>query len=82
MNMSGGEQQRVATARALAMGPDLLPADEPTGNLDTKSADILFDLMREVKRDSGTSVLMVTPNLELAKRCDRIIELVDGRLVR
>ena len=82
MNMSGGEQQRVAFARALAMAPDLLLADEPTGNLDSKSADMVFGLMREVNRDSGTSVLMVTHSLELAQRCDRIINLIDGRLAR
>lgn len=82
MNMSGGEQQRVAIARALAMAPDRLLADEPTGNLDSKSADSAFDLLREVNRDSGTSILMVTHNLELAQRCDRIIDLVDGRLLR
>ncbi|AWM03248.1 ABC transporter ATP-binding protein [Bradyrhizobium amphicarpaeae] len=79
-NMSGGQQQRVAVARALAMNPDLVLADEPTGNLDTKSADAVFELMRQVNRDSGTSFLLVTHNMELARRCDRIIEVVDGRI--
>ena len=79
-NMSGGQQQRVAVARALAMNPDLVLADEPTGNLDTKSADGVFELMRQVNRDSGTSFLLVTHNLDLARRCDRIIEVVDGRI--
>lgn len=79
-NMSGGQQQRVAVARALAMSPDLVLADEPTGNLDTKSADAVFDLMRQVNRDSGTSFLLVTHNMDLAQRCDRIIEVVDGRI--
>ncbi len=79
-NMSGGQQQRVAVARALAMNPDLVLADEPTGNLDTKSADSVFDLMREVNRSSGTSFLLVTHNMDLARRCDRIIEVVDGRI--
>ncbi len=79
-NMSGGQQQRVAVARALAMNPDLVLADEPTGNLDTRSADAVFELMRQVNRDSGTSFLLVTHNLDLARRCDRIIEVVDGRI--
>ncbi|WP_298874322.1 ABC transporter ATP-binding protein [uncultured Bradyrhizobium sp.] len=79
-NMSGGQQQRVAVARALAMNPDLVLADEPTGNLDTKSADAVFELMRQVNRDSGTSFLLVTHNMDLARRCDRIIEVVDGRI--
>jgi lipoprotein-releasing system ATP-binding protein len=77
-NMSGGQQQRVSVARALAMNPDLVLADEPTGNLDTKSADAVFELMRRVNRDSGTSFLLVTHNMDLARRCDRIIEVVDG----
>ena len=79
-NMSGGQQQRVSVARALAMNPDLVLADEPTGNLDTKSADAVFELMRQVNRDSGTSFLLVTHNMDLARRCDRIIEVVDGRI--
>ncbi|MCC7272021.1 MAG: ABC transporter ATP-binding protein [Alphaproteobacteria bacterium] len=80
MNMSGGQQQRVAVARALAMNPDLVRADEPTGNLDTKSADGVFELMRQVNREGGTSFLVVTHNMDLARRCDRIIEVVDGRI--
>ena len=79
-NMSGGQQQRVAVARALAMNPDLVLADEPTGNLDTKSAQAVFELMREVNREVGTSFLLVTHNLDLARRCDRIVEVVDGRI--
>ena len=79
-NMSGGQQQRVAVARALAMNPDLVLADEPTGNLDTKSADGVFDLLRQVNRRTGTSLVMVTHNIDLARRCDRIVEVVDGRI--
>ena len=79
-NMSGGQQQRVAVARALAMDPTLLLADEPTGNLDTASAQGVFDLMRRVNREHGTTVLVVTHNHELAAQCDRIVEIVDGRI--
>ncbi|MBB5047396.1 lipoprotein-releasing system ATP-binding protein [Rhodopseudomonas rhenobacensis] len=79
-NMSGGQQQRVAIARALAMDPDLVLADEPTGNLDTKSADAVFELMRQINRERGTTFLIVTHNDDLAKRCDRIVTVVDGRV--
>lgn len=80
-NMSGGQQQRVAVARALAMSPALILADEPTGNLDTKSAQGVFDMMRHVNQVNGTTFLIVTHNLDLAERCDRVVEVVDGRIV-
>jgi lipoprotein-releasing system ATP-binding protein len=80
IDLSGGQQQRVAVARALAMAPALLLADEPTGNLDTRSAQAVFDLMRRVNLEHGTAVLLVTHNHELARQCDRIVQIVDGRL--
>ena len=76
--LSGGQQQRVAVARARAMNPPLLLADEPTGNLDSKSADAVFELLRSVNRTQGTALLFVTHNQTLAARCDRIIRGVDG----
>ena len=80
-DISGGQQQRVAIARALAMQPALVLADEPTGNLDTKSSDAAFELLRQVNQTKGTTFLIVTHDPRLAERCDRIIELVDGHLV-
>ncbi len=80
-NMSGGQQQRVAIARALALSPSLILADEPTGNLDTKSADAVFELMRKVNQDSGTTFLMVTHNVTMADKCDRVLNLVDGNIL-
>jgi lipoprotein-releasing system ATP-binding protein len=79
--LSGGQQQRVAIARALAMDPQLVLADEPTGNLDTGSADEVFALLREINRERGTAFLVVTHDRRMADRCDRIVELVDGRIV-
>lgn len=80
-HLSGGEQQRVALARAFAPNPRLVLADEPTGNLDTHSADDVFALLREFNRRQHTTFLIVTHDPRLAARCDRIIELVDGRIV-
>lgn len=81
-HLSGGQQQRVAIARALALSPPLILADEPTGNLDTRSADSVFNLMRTICASHNTTFLLVTHNLALAQRCDRVIELVDGKIER
>ena len=79
--LSGGQQQRVAIARSLTMNPSLVLADEPTGNLDTHTADDIFALLREVNVREQTTFLIVTHDPRLAARCDRIIELVDGSIV-
>jgi lipoprotein-releasing system ATP-binding protein len=78
--LSGGQQQRVALARALAMKPALLLADEPTGNLDSNSADAVFKLIRKISLEEGTSILFVTHNSELGGRCDMTVQVIDGRL--
>jgi lipoprotein-releasing system ATP-binding protein len=78
--LSGGMQQRVAVARALVLEPALVLADEPTGNLDTASSDEVFALLRRMHEEVGTSFLVVTHDPRLAGRCDRIVEIVDGRI--
>ena len=80
--LSGGMQQRVAIARALVLNPPLVLADEPTGNLDTASSDEVFALLRRMHAELNISFVIVTHDPRLAARCDRIIELVDGRIER
>ncbi len=78
--MSGGEQQRVALARAAAPRPDILLADEPTGNLDTSNGQVIMDLLFGLRDTYGTTIILVTHAAELAARCDRIVRLNDGRI--
>jgi lipoprotein-releasing system ATP-binding protein len=80
--LSGGMQQRVAIARALVMEPPLVLADEPTGNLDTASSDEVFVQLRRMHAERGVSFVVVTHDPRLAARCDRLVELVDGRISR
>ena len=79
--LSGGEQQRVAIARALINHPPILFADEPTGNLDSKTERIVIDLLKNLAEKYGTSILMVTHNEDLVKDADRVIRLEDGEIV-
>lgn len=78
--LSGGMQQRVAVARALVHNPSLVLADEPTGNLDTQSSQDVFALLRDIHARQGTAFLIVTHDMGLAARCDRVVEIVDGRV--
>ena len=79
--LSGGQQQRVAIARALANDPPLLLADEPTGNLDSESSEIVLAALESIRQQAGTTIVLVTHSRELAERADRVLTLVDGRLV-
>jgi putative ABC transport system ATP-binding protein len=80
--LSGGEQQRVAIARATAPRPELIFADEPTGNLDAATGNAILDLLFERQRDTGATLLVITHDPALAARCERVLEMADGRIVR
>jgi len=80
-NLSGGQQQRVSIARALINDPNLVLADEPTGNLDSDSTDQVYELLRNINRDLGMSFLIVTHDRHIAEKSDRVIEMKDGRIV-
>lgn len=80
--ISGGQQQRVAIARALINSPSIIMGDEPTGNLDSKNTQIVFDVFRELAKERGQTIISVTHDDEFAANCDRIIELSDGKLIR
>ena len=79
--LSGGEQQRVAIARALASGAKIILADEPTGNLDHVTGEQIIELLFDVRTQDGTSLLLVTHDRNLASRCDRVAEVLDGKII-
>lgn len=79
--LSGGQQQKVAIARALMINPSIILADEPTGNLDSKSSIEIMQLLKEANKEYNQTIIMVTHNLELAKLADRIIQIEDGKII-
>jgi ABC-type lipoprotein export system ATPase subunit len=78
--LSGGQQQRVAIARALVNRPPILLADEPTGNLDSRSGEEVMNILEELNRRDGVTIVLITHEPEIAKRADRMLTLRDGRL--
>ncbi len=79
--LSGGQQQRTSIARSMITSPAIILADEPTGNLDSKSSDEIVELLKKSNRDYKQTIIMITHNLEIAKEADRIIKIEDGKLV-
>lgn len=79
--ISGGQQQRIAIARALINNPAIIMGDEPTGNLDSKNTDIVFDIFRQLTQERGQAIITVTHDDEFASKCDRIIEFSDGKII-
>jgi lipoprotein-releasing system ATP-binding protein len=80
--LSGGQQQRVAIARALINDPAIVMADEPTGNLDSANSEIVFEIFKDIVHNKGRTIIMVTHDMDFANRADRVLELVDGKLMR
>ena len=80
--ISGGQQQRVAIARALINDPAIIMGDEPTGNLDSRNTKVVFDIFRQLAKERGQTIIAVTHDDEFAANCDRIIEMVDGKIMR
>ena len=78
--LSGGQRQRVAIARALANNPEIIIADEPTGNLDSKKGDEIMDLMKKLNKDMGVTLIIITHDPDLAKQAGRVISIHDGSL--
>lgn len=78
--MSGGQQQRTAIARALINNPKIILADEPTGNLDSNSTETVYDLLRKINEDMGTTFIVITHDKRIAEKADRIIEILDGKI--
>ena len=81
LELSGGEQQRVALARAVINNPAIILADEPTGNLDTENSNIVLDMFKELNERYGQTIIMITHNPDAAENCNRIINMLDGRIV-
>jgi lipoprotein-releasing system ATP-binding protein len=79
--LSGGQRQRVAIARAMANNPDIIMADEPTGNLDSKNATVVFDILSKLASEKNHAVVMITHEPDLAERASRRINIVDGRIL-
>lgn len=79
-NMSGGQQQRTAIARSLIMNPKMVLADEPTGNLDSDTTEVIYDIMRKINSQFGTTFIIITHDRKIAEKTDRIVEIKDGRI--
>ena len=80
--LSGGQQQRTSIGRALITNPSIILADEPTGNLDSKASDEIVEILKKSNKELNQTIIMITHNMEIAKECDRIIKIEDGKIVR